>query len=69
MNPRYLHALVVASGGFNRTSRSLLRTIFSGDGLSFLGGATARWALLKENGSVAKGGIESEQEWGTFSQV
>ena len=69
MNPRYLHALVVSSGGHNRTSRSLLRMIFSGDGLSFMGGATARWALLENDGSVANGGIVSERLWGRFPSL
>ncbi|MGD0230941.1 MAG: hypothetical protein ABSC19_11355 [Syntrophorhabdales bacterium] len=61
LNPRYLHALVVSSGGYSRTTRSLWRTMFSGDGLSFTGGTVVRWALLEENGSVAKGGIESDR--------
>ena len=56
-NPTYLHAKVVSSGGHHRISRSLLRTIFVGDGLSFAGGATARWALLEGSGIVVKGGI------------
>jgi hypothetical protein len=57
MNPLYLHAEVVSSGGHHRISRSLFRTVFLGDGLSFAGGATARWALLQKDGSVAQGGI------------
>lgn len=69
MNPRYLHAQVVSSGGHNRTSRSLLRTIFCGDGLSFIGGATARWALLEEDGAVADGGIISERARGRFPSL
>jgi hypothetical protein len=55
--PMYLHAKVVSSGGHHRISRSLFRTIFVGDGLSFAGGATARWALLESSGVVIKGGI------------
>jgi hypothetical protein len=57
VKPIYLHAKVVSSGGHHRISRSLLRSIFVGDGLSFAGGATARWALLTETGEVLKGGI------------
>jgi hypothetical protein len=66
LNPVFLHAQVVSSGGYNRTSRSLLRTIFIGDGTIFMGGATARWALLENDGAVADGGIESAREWGRF---
>lgn len=55
--PAYLHAAVVASGGHNRISRSLFRMMFLGDGLSFVGGAVVRWALLAADGSVLKGGI------------
>ncbi|MCI0348480.1 MAG: hypothetical protein L0Z53_03555 [Acidobacteriales bacterium] len=61
LNPRYLHAKVVSSGGHHRVSRSLLRMIFTGDGLSFAGGAIARWALLNSNGSVEDGGIVVER--------
>jgi hypothetical protein len=64
--PVFLHAQVVSSGGYNRTSRSLLRTIFIGDGTIFMGGATARWALLENDGAVADGGIESARAWGRF---
>ena len=53
----YLHAKVVSSGGHHRISRSLLRSIFVGDGLSFAGGATARWALLGKTGDVIEGGV------------
>lgn len=55
--PLYLHATVVSSGGHHRISRNLFRMLFLGDGLSFAGGATVRWALLENDGSVAKGGI------------
>lgn len=57
LHPLYLHAAVVSSGGHYRISRSLWRTLFQGDGLSFSGGATARWALLEHDGSVAEGGM------------
>ncbi len=58
--PAYLHAAVVSSGGHHRTSQSLLRMIFLGDGLSFASGATVRWALLEANGAVSEhGGIWS----------
>jgi hypothetical protein len=56
-NPKYLHAKVVSSGGHHRISRSLLRSIFVGDGLSFSGGITVRWALLDEDGNFTSGGI------------
>lgn len=57
MQPLYLHAAVVSSGGHHRISRNLFRMLFLGDGLSFAGGATVRWALLENDGSVTKGGI------------
>lgn len=66
LNPVFLHAQVVASGGYNRTSCSLLRTIFVGDGMSFMGGATIRWALLEKDGAVADGGFASARAWGRF---
>jgi hypothetical protein len=59
LEPLYLHGTVVASGGHYRITRNLFRTLFMGDGLSFAGGAVARWALLEKDGSVALGGIES----------
>jgi len=67
LNPLYLHAAIVASGGYNRISHNLFRTVFVGDGLSFTGGAIARWALLKDDGAVDLGGIASAQiTWGTL---
>lgn len=67
MGPLYLHAAIVSSGGYNRISHNLFRTLFLGDGLSFTGGAIARWALLDSEGSVTKGGISTAQfTWGTF---
>jgi hypothetical protein len=35
--------------------------LFLGDGLSFAGGATVRWALLDAEGAVVKGGIMVER--------
>jgi hypothetical protein len=61
LQPTYLHCAIVATGGQQRISRSLFRTIFTGDGLSFTGGAIARWALLAPNGAVQAGGIASSQ--------
>jgi hypothetical protein len=61
LHPIYLHAAIVSSGGYNRISRSLFSTIFRGDGVSFAGGAIARWALLKGDGSVDTGGILTAQ--------
>jgi hypothetical protein len=48
--PAFLNAAVVASGGHNRIIRNLFRMLFLGDGLSFAGGATVRWALLGSDG-------------------
>jgi hypothetical protein len=67
LNPLYLHAAIVASGGYNRISHNLFRTLFAGDGLSFTGGTVARWALLEDDGAVKLGGIASAQvTWGTL---
>ena len=60
----YLHAHVVSSGGHFKTTRSLLRTIFTGDGLSFQGGVVVRWALLEASGAVTMGGILTRSRWG-----
>jgi hypothetical protein len=60
-NPRYVHARVVSSGGHHRIRRNLFRMLFLGDGLSFAGGATVRWALLDAEGAVLKGGIMVER--------
>lgn len=64
--PAFLHLKVVSSGGHNRTSRSLLRTLFAGDGLSFMGGLVARWALLNEKGEVENGGVLTGRQAGRF---
>jgi len=61
LSPVYLHAGIVSSGGHHRISRSLFRMIFLGDGLSFAGGAIARWALMEKDGSIAGGGILTVQ--------
>jgi hypothetical protein len=67
LQPLYLHAAIVSSGGHHRISHNLFRTMFLGDGLSFAGGAIARWALLEKEGSVADGGIVTVQRTsGTF---
>lgn len=67
LSPLYLHAAIVASGGYNRISHNLFRTLFVGDGLSFTGGTVARWALLGDDGTVNLGGIASAQiTWGTL---
>lgn len=60
-NPLYVHARVVSSGGHHRVSRNLFRMLFLGDGLSFAGGATVRWALLGADGAVEMGGIMVER--------
>jgi hypothetical protein len=64
--PVYLHAAIVSSGGHNRVSRSLLRMLFFGDGLSSMGGAVARWALLEADGAVTIGGIRAAREGARF---
>jgi hypothetical protein len=66
MNPLFVHAKVVMSGGHLRTVRSLWRTMFQGDGLSAMGGAVARWALLANDGSVMDGGIASARQSARF---
>jgi hypothetical protein len=59
-SPMFVHARVVLAGGSNRVQRSLMRTIFTGDGLSSTGGAVVSWAILNANGAVEDGGILSE---------
>jgi hypothetical protein len=67
LDPLYLHAAIVTSGGYNRITHNLFRTLFVGDGLSFTGGTVARWALLEDDGTVKLGGIASAQiTWGTL---
>ena len=67
--PVYVHATVVSSGGYYRISRNLFRTLFMGDGLSFAGGATARWALLAKDGSIERGGIRVVGLKGKYGDV
>jgi hypothetical protein len=55
--PVYVHVRTVAAGGANRVSRSLLRTLFVGDGLTSWGGVVVSWALLADDGSVEDSGI------------
>jgi hypothetical protein len=57
LNPLYLHASVVCSGGHNRISRNLFRLVGLSDGLSFVGAAIVRWAALNHDGSIQKGGL------------
>jgi hypothetical protein len=59
--PVYLHAAIVSSGGHHRINRSLWRLLTFSDGLSFTGGAVARWALLDRHGRIEKGGILSRR--------
>jgi hypothetical protein len=58
--PMLVHARVLTAGGSNRVSRSLFRTMFTGDGLSSCGGAVVSWAILSEHGAVEDGGIFTE---------
>ncbi|HXA79212.1 MAG TPA: hypothetical protein VNV41_18915 [Candidatus Acidoferrales bacterium] len=67
-DPVYLHATVVSSGGYYRVTRNLFRTLFMGDGLSFAGGATVRWARLGKDGSIESGGIRVAARKGKFGQ-
>jgi hypothetical protein len=67
--PRYLHAAVVASGGHNRVTRNLFRMIFTGDGLSSMGGVVVRWALLETDGSFEKGDIEAARASARFPSI
>lgn len=62
----YLHAAVVVSGGHHRISRSLLRTMFVGDGLTFMGSAVVRWAELSATGAIVRGGIVRFRSDGTM---
>jgi len=64
MSPTYLHCAIVASGGHHRIHRHLLRMLFAGDGLTFSGGAVARWALLATDGSIELGGVLSASKSG-----
>lgn len=57
MQPLLVHAQVVTSGGHHRIAHSAWRNMFQGDGISAMGGAVARWALLAEDGSTLDGGI------------
>jgi hypothetical protein len=59
LNPVYLHGKVVSSGGHHRISRSLFSSLFTGDGLSFKGGAVVRWALLNSGGEVLLGDLSN----------
>lgn len=56
-NPVYLHAEVVLSGGYYKIKRNLFRTLFTGDGLHFTGGAVIRWALIMNDDVFINGGI------------
>ncbi len=55
MNPLYLHAQVVLSGGHHRISQHLLRMLFLGDGLSFAGGAISQVGAVKQRWVCGKG--------------
>ena len=57
LSPVYVHVSVVASGGYTRTMKNLWRTMFWHDGVSFAGGAVARWAVLESDGAITLAGI------------
>ena len=59
-SPMLVHVRVLTAGGSNRVSRSLFRTMFTGDGLSSSGGAVVSWAILSEHGAIEDGGIITE---------
>lgn len=61
LDPIYVHAAVIASGGHHRISRNLFRMVFMGDGLSFQGAAIVRWAMLGRDGSLLEGGILTQE--------
>jgi hypothetical protein len=67
MEPEFLHAQVVSSGGHNRIQRSLWRTLFGGDGLSFMGGVVVRWARLSSTGEIQQGGILTCRQTADFA--
>ncbi|HEU5134843.1 MAG TPA: hypothetical protein VFU13_06835 [Steroidobacteraceae bacterium] len=66
MKPVYLHCAVVESGGHHKITRNLFTMIFFGDGLSFEGGAIARWALLSTEGAVERGGMITARRGAVF---
>lgn len=66
MNPVYVHAAVVASGGHHRISRSLFRMLLFGDGLSSMGGVVARWAVMDADGSILQGGLRQNRQAARF---
>ena len=66
--PQYLHAVVVASGGHHRVTRSLFRMLFLGDGLSSMGGVVVRWALLDPQGGIRNGGVLASRQSATFPE-
>lgn len=67
--PIYVHIRALSAGGANRVSRSLLRTIFTGDGLSATGGIVVSWALLTATGDVLAGGIASRAHGAKFGKA
>jgi hypothetical protein len=64
LDPVFVHCAVVDSGGHHRIRKNLLWMIFIGDGLTFTGGAVARWGLLAPDGAVELGGIVSATRTG-----
>lgn len=60
LNPLYVYAGVVSAGGSFRIRRSLWRTLFCGDGLSFSGGVIVMWALLNSDGTIRASGVERD---------
>jgi hypothetical protein len=53
----FLHLRVLASGGSYRITRSLLQTMFTGDGATYNAGVVVGWALLDRSGTVKASGI------------
>ncbi len=58
----HLHVQVLSAGGHNRIVRSLLRTMFTGDGLSSTGGVVVSWAILNDTGAVIDGSLVTVTE-------
>ena len=59
-SPLLVHTRVLLAGGSNRIARSFFRSMFTGDGLSFTGGAVVSWAVLSEHGAIEDGGVITE---------
>lgn len=57
LDPMYLHAEVVASGGFTRVAKGFFTNLVGQDGLSISGSAVVRWSLLDGSGALVTGDV------------